>query len=302
MSHRAAVYTVRVHGRSKPSDTRLLGDIDDRGSSLLQVLAKYVDGLKSESDDHLRVVRALSHAVEGDELQLMLQHGQSGVAADIVSDAGELRVHQELSDTTRVRCAVLMHLPAAEANGWMAVHNNNNRYVKGLLMQALTARFRHDFPDLILGAPPYVLGSVLREAVERDRVEKVTLVKMERPSDRANADTDKWVESDLGARVELGIAPRGRDKHLISGLLRRFLGGDEHAYGEIVVFGGLTFDEAKIQVRLENGAQRTFNIERPDAGHAFTEDLRDLDLQENGEPTVASLFAALRAALSTVGP
>jgi hypothetical protein len=302
MGHRAAVYTVRVHRRSKRTDYRLLGDIDNRGSSLLRQLDKYMIGLKSDSADHSRVIRALSHVIDGDELQLMLQHGQNGIAADIVTEAGELRIHQEPSDMTRVRSAVLMQLPAAETLGWMAVHNNNNHYVKGLLMQALTARFRHDFPDLILDVSPYVLGSVFREAVERDRVEKVTLVKLERPSDRANADTDKWVQSDLGARVQLGIEPRGRDKHLIPGLLQRFLGGDRQAYEEIVVFQGLTFDEAKVQVRLENGALRTFNIERPDAGHAFTEDLRGLQLQDNGEPTEASLIATLRAALSTVAP
>jgi hypothetical protein len=232
----------------------------------------------------------------------MLQHGQSGIAADIVSDIGELRVRQQLSDSTRVRCAVLVYIPAAETIGWMAVHNNNNRYVKGLLMQALIARFRHDFPGLILEVSPYVLGSVLREAVDRDRVEKVTLVKLERPSDRANADIDKWVRSDLSARVELAIEARGRKEHVIPSLLRRFLGGDQDVYGEIVVFEGLTFDEAKVQVRLENGVQRTFNIERPEAGHAFTEDLRDLELQKDGEPTEASLFTALRAALSTVRP
>lgn len=302
MGHRAAVYTVRVHRRSNPADYRLLGDIDNRGSSLLQELAKYTVGLKSDSADHSRVIQAISHVIDGDELQLMLQHARGGIAADIVTDAGELRIHQEPSDMTRVRSAVLVQLPAAETYGWMAVHNNNNHYVKGLLMQALTARFRHDFPDLILDVSPYVLGSVLREAVERDRVDKVTLVKLERPSDRANVDTDKWVQSDLGARVQLGIEPWGRNKHVIPGLLRRFLGGDRQAFDEIVVFGGLTFDEAKVQVRLENGAARTFNIERPDIGHAFTEDMRGLDLQEDGEPTEASLFGALRAALSTVAP
>jgi hypothetical protein len=300
MSHRAAVYTVRVHKRSKRADSRLLGDIDDRGSSLIQAFDGYMAGLESVSADKLRVVRALSSVTDGDELRLMLQHGQSGVAADIVSDTGELRIRQEFTDMQRVRSAVLMQLPAEEKNGWMAVHNNNNRYVKGLLMQGLIARFRLDFPDLILETAPYVLGSVLREAVDRDRVEKVTLVKLERPSDRSNADTDKWVRSDLGARVELGIEARGRKQHVIPGLLQRFLRGDDLAYGEIVAFEGLTFDEAKVQVRLDNGTIRTFNIERPDAGHAFSEDLRDLDFEDDGEPTEASLFAGLRGALSTV--
>lgn len=300
MSHRAAVYTVRVHKRNSPNDSRLLGDIDDNGSRLITAFKGYAEGLESETPDKLRAVRTVSSEIHGDELRLMLQHAQRGVAADIVSETGQLRIHQELNDSQRVRCGVLLQLPLNQTDGWMAVHLNNNRHVKGLLAQRLVYRFHQDFPDLTLRVAPYVLGSVLRTAVDRDKVEKVTLVKLERPSDRANADTDKWVRSDLGARVQLGIEARGRQAHVIPSLLSRFLGGDNNAYGEIVEFGGLTFDEAKVQVRLENGGTRTFNIERPETGHAFTEDLRDLDLQDDGEPTEPSLFAALRAALSTV--
>lgn len=300
MSHRAAVYTVRVHKRNNRDDSRLLGDIDDKGSSLITVFKGYGEGLESETSDKLREVRTVNSEIHGNELRLMLQHAQRGVAADIVSETGQLRIHQELSDAQRVRCGVLIQLPQNQTDGWMAVHLNNNRHVKGLLTQRLVYRFHQDFPDLTLRVAPYVLGSVLRAAVDRDKVEKVTLIKLERPSDRANADTDKWVRSDLGARVQLGIEARGRQAHVIPNLLSRFLGGDNNAYGEIVEFGGLTFDEAKVQVRLEDGATRTFNIERPETGHAFTEDLRNLDLQDDGEPTEVSLFAALRAALSTV--
>jgi len=300
MSHRAAVYTVRVHRRNKPDDARLLGDIDEQGHQLGSVLAGHMDGFESVSADKYKVVQIVSSELDADELRLMLQHGLSGLAADIVSDTGQLRIRQTATDMQRVRCGVLLRLPRDEVMGWMAVHNNNGRYVKGLLMQALGPKFRHDFPDLILSVSPYVLGSVLREAVDHDRVQKVTLVKLEQPNDRSNAATNKWVRAASGARVELGIEARGRKERVIPDLLRRFLGGDGGAYGEIVAFEGLTFDEAKVQVALENGTIRTFNIERPDIGHAFTEDMHNLDFQADGEPTDASIFAGLREALSTV--
>ena len=301
MGHRAAVYTVGIHRRNKPDDVRLLGDIDEQGHRLSSALASYMDDFESVSADKSKFVRVVESTGDGDELRLVLQHGQNGLAADIVNDAGDLRIRQEASDVQRVRCGVLLSLPRAETLGWMAVHNNNNRYVKGLFMQALGPRFRREFPDLVLRVSPYVLGSVLREAVDQDRVEKITLVKLERPNDRSNMATNKWVRATTSAKVELGIEAKGRRERVIPDLLRRFLHGDVNAYEEIVVYEGLTFDEARVQVRLENGYVRTFNIEHPDAGHAFTEDMRDLELQADGEPTDVSIFAGLRAALSTVG-
>lgn len=79
-------------------------------------------------------------------------------------------------------------------------------------------------------------------------------------------------------------------------LLARFFGGDKEAFGEIVEFNGLEFDQAKVEVALANGTTRTFNIETPDAGHAFTVDMDQLDF-EDGEPTDESVFAELRRAI-----
>lgn len=95
------------------------------------------------------------------------------------------------------------------------------------------------------------------------------------------------------------ITPRGKVERILSALPLRFLQGDQRAFGEIVEFEGIHFDEARVEVQLEDGTHRTFNIERPDAGHAFTEDITDLQM-EDGEPTDMSLRAALRSALSTV--
>lgn len=60
MSHRAAVYTVRVRQRRDTSGTfRLLGDIDEQGTSLSGVLQNYFHAFESISDDETKVVRTV---------------------------------------------------------------------------------------------------------------------------------------------------------------------------------------------------------------------------------------------------
>jgi hypothetical protein len=68
-----------------------------------------------------------------------------------------------------------------------------------------------------------------------------------------------------------------------------------------VEFEGMTFDQAKVEVVGQNGAGRTFNIEKPDAGHPVTEDMLGLVLLDDGEPDEDSLFSELSRVLSTVG-
>lgn len=260
-------------------------------------------GFELASTDLSKVLRCVGDKVEGDDLLLTFLHGQDGVAADIVGADGGLRYHQTAQDSQLLQCACLFRLPANERIGWLAAHVNNGRGIKGLLGQGLSARFRDEFDDLVLEINPFVLGSALEEAVRSGRVDKVKLVKLERPNDRANAATDKWIPSGTEGRLELAISARGRAQRLVTGLLRRFIVEDDRAaFGEIIEFEGMTFDEAKVEVIMRNGlTRRTFNIERPDAGHAFTEDLDDLELAADGSPLEDSLFAALAEKLRNVG-
>jgi hypothetical protein len=107
------------------------------------------------------------------------------------------------------------------------------------------------------------------------------------------------VDGGVTAKLELSITPSGRTRRILSSLPHRFLQGDSSAFGEIVQYEGLHFDEARLEVTLPDGSRRTFNIEHPDAGHPFTEDIDGL-VMENGDPTSPSLRAALRLALSDV--
>ena len=300
MSHRAAVYTVRVRQKRDTSGTfRLLGDIDDQGTSLSAVLQGYFHDFESISEDETKVVRTVQCDVVGDDIQLLTQHGQNGVAADIVGPDGDLRLRQTPDDTQLLRCGCLFRLPPAQDTGWLAVHVNNRRGIKGLLQKGIADLFRQDFPDLILDITPFVEASILQEAISHDRIDKIKLVKFEQPNDRASAATNRWVPASVIGRLELDITPKGKGNRLLSGLLQRFLNGDATAFQEIVEFQGITFEQAKVEVQLADDGKRTFNIEKPEAGHPFTEDLEDLTI-ENGEPTPASLFEGLRAALGSV--
>jgi hypothetical protein len=143
-----------------------------------------------------------------------------------------------------------------------------------------------------------VRGAALLEAIRRGRVDKVKLVKLERPHDRANAATGKWMRSgDLG-KLELEITSPGQRLH--PRLLQRFVNGDRTAMAEMVEFEGMSFDEVDVQVTLPEGTQRTFNIENPDTGFPMTMDLDNLAFDGDGEPSEASVYAGLKDAFSTL--
>lgn len=301
MSHRTTIYTVKVHKRFKPKDLRLLGDFTNTGSGSL---ADAINGcLKTPfsvmSDDGSKTVIGETTAVSGDEVHSRFITGQSGVVADIVDTQGQLRLHQESDDTQLLRCASVFRLPAAEKLGWWAVHVNNNRSPKGLIQKELVARFKVLYPDLQLAIAPCVLGAALTEAVNRGQVEKVHLIKWEQPHNRATAATDKWVPADEKARLELMIASADRGGKVISERVKKFLGGQTAEFGQIVEFNGITFEQAKVEVVLGNGSHRTFNIEKPEAGHPISMDLSGLVLKD-GEPTQASLVTALQGSLDEI--
>jgi hypothetical protein len=298
MNQRVAVYTVRVRPKRDLETYRPLGDIDDQGTSLMSILLSYMEDFESVSADETRSVRGGGNVVDQGEVLLMLLHGQTGMAADIVDKVGDLRLRQSADDTSRVRCGCLIRLPTAADIGWLASHINNGRHTKGLLEKGIQELFRQQFRDFVLEIKPYVMGSVLQRAVQQGRIDKIRLVKLERPDDRALTGAGKWVVAGTTAKAEMILTPRGRLNRILSDLPQRFLGGDQGVFGEIVQYEGITFDEAKLEVELDDGTHRTFNIERPDAGHAFTEDLRNVVL-DDGEPTEASLLAALRQALTT---
>lgn len=63
VSHRAAVYTVRVRKKRDTSGSfRLLGVIDEQGTSLLSALDSYFEDFEATSEDDTRIVRSIARA------------------------------------------------------------------------------------------------------------------------------------------------------------------------------------------------------------------------------------------------
>jgi hypothetical protein len=301
MSHRVALYTVQVRPR-RDKEHRLLGDFDEAGSSLIEAFHRYFsEGFGSANGDRTKEVRIVSSVLDGDadELRVSATHGQSGMKATIVDEHDQLRLEQVPADSQLVNCAFLFRLPAQQRRGWLAIHVNNGRGIKSLLDAGVHERFHHEYPDFLLHMYPYVERAVLDSALAENRVEKVKLVKLERPSDQAMAVTNQWIPGGTVGKFELNISVRTRGEHVLPDPIRRFLDSDEPRRDELVEFEGIEFDEAVVEVATPYGGQKTFNIERPEAGHAFTEELDDLDY-ENDEPTQASIFEALDASLDRV--
>jgi hypothetical protein len=301
MSHRVALYTVQVRPK-RDKEQRLLGNFDEAGSSLIEVLQGYLSqGFSSSVEDGTKEVRVVSCVADenGEEFHVTATHGKSGLKATIVDGNGQLRLEQEAADSQLVPCACLFRLPPQQRRGWLAIHVNDGRGIKSLLDAGIQERFQNDYPDFLLHLYPYVERSVLDKALEEDRVEKVKLIKLERPSDQAMATTNQWIPGGAVGKYELSISVRTRGEHVIADPIRRFLGSENPQRDEIIEFEGVEFDEASVEVSTDEGGQKTFNIEKPQAGHAFTEDLDDLDY-ENDEPTPASILAALGDALDRV--
>jgi hypothetical protein len=295
MGHTAAIYRVRVRGagRGHTSDLYPFGDIDGNGTDLIAVLTGLLDGLVEENVAKEKMVRCLRTTATPDrELQAVVQHGQTGLVADIVDDRGTTRIRQNVRDTQWVKCGALFRLPAAEHIGWLAIHVNNGRGVKGLLCGRLESDFREDFRDRVLEIEPCVSGSALKEAIDADRLEKVKLVRTVQADDLSNPGR-KWVPGGTLGKIELDISA----KRMVGTRIKNFLNGSDNAFGDIVTFEGMTFEEAKVEVATETGGRRTYNIEKPESGHPMTVDLEGLRSRD-GEPSDASLFRALADVLS----
>src|SRR5262249_55886701 len=163
-------------------------------------------------------------------------------------------------DTQLLRCGALFVIPPVETTGWLGLHVNNNRGIKGLLEIGLWAQFTNQFDDHLLELTPFVGIAAFREAIEHDRIATVRLVQYEQPADRAVAATNRWVRGDEWGKIEVRMSPRGRGRRVATGLLRRWLESDGEEQSatlrEILEFQNVEFDEAKIEAVLPDNTRR----------------------------------------------
>ncbi len=297
MIRRAALYRVSIHSKGKNAAPRSFGDIDGAGSNAVDALAGMLTSFSEPSEDGSRLVRSLHAQADGDEVFAVVQYGQTGIAADIVSPAGDIRLRQSPDDEQLVRCGCLFRLPAGETVGALAVEIDDGRGIKGLVEQALAKAFQARFPSLVLAIEPAADPAELRVAVTDDAIETVELVRKEMPDRRTIPDLAKWLPPGAGGRVRLEIGAGSPGAHIRGETVGQALDGDGAALAELSRFAGITFDAVLVGVRLADGTRRVFDLAKQRAGRAAARELTGVELDADGEPTEDSLLAALRPLL-----
>ncbi|HEC09679.1 MAG TPA: hypothetical protein ENI86_08945 [Acidimicrobiales bacterium] len=297
MSHRVALYQVRVRPKRKTSDWLLLGDYDGAGTWLGETVRNGLRLLNGSSRDGKVVARFEGDlpALEPSQIGATLVSGRSGVTS-VLEKAGEPSFERTPDHVEGMRSAALFYLPRRQTRGRLAVHVPHGRSCKGILENEL----RRDLSQrgYVLDLSPIVPPDALRSAVERDAIEKVTLIKHDPARSERFRDAARWGTDEVG-RLELSI-PSKRNRRLRRDPLRRFLEdpSDENRRA-IIEFQGLQFDEVAVTVDLPDGSQRTFYLEPREGGHPMTIAI-DPDETDRLGATPASLSRELKKVLLSV--
>jgi hypothetical protein len=247
MSHRATIYNVRVHKRNHPSEFVPLGDLDENGRYLGDVLVELLDPntFEAVSADNDREVRCSKRQLVGhdkDDLRVVLNPGERGIRADIMEPNGQIGFKQTAEHTQLLTCGSLFRLPKTADLGFWACHINHGRSVKSLVAPELERLFRERFDGLLLRIKPSVNAEAFKTALEQDRLLSASLTTYERSPDIA--DEKQWATSDSGLKLRLDIEP-GKGKRLLPSRVLKAL--ELHQLGDIVEFGDVSFDAASLK-------------------------------------------------------
>ncbi|HEX2096167.1 MAG TPA: hypothetical protein VHF50_02225 [Solirubrobacterales bacterium] len=301
MGHYATVYSICVHKRNRPKERLPLGAISEQRPYLGDFFSEVFDPNTFEvvSSNAERTVGCEYRQFGGannDDLQVIFTPGERGVDASILDPEGNPDYKQTPDHTQVLRSGSLFRLPREEEFGWWACHVNNGRSFKTLVHNRLTERFKQTLPeDLMLKIAPCVNSAALEEAVKKDRLLSASLSKYERSPDVAEG--GEWVRNDTALKLRLHIIPE-RGKRLDPRLALAAM--KSKSLGNIVEFGGINYDTAQFEVELEGGQHRSFKIEAPDSGHAFSA-LIEPALDGKRVPVDSSLFDELGKVLAELG-
>ena len=301
MSHRAAMYIVRVRPKRDVDGWMLLGDVDSGGTWLGDLIDKALADLKGTSRDG-KVEARFGGTLPGlgtSQVGATLISGRSGVVS-LIEKPGEEPFHRTADHREAMRSAVLFDLPPNLEAGSMAIHIPHGHGCKAIVEDQLRSTLGKEGYVLDLG--PVVPQSALLEAVKQNGVEQVTLIKHDPLASDRFSDAAMWGRDEVD-RLELKI-PSKRKRRLRADPVTRFLEDSSEANRRrIIEFQGLTFDEVTVTVELLDGSTRTFYLEQRQGGHPMTTALT-ISASEADElgAVPGALSRELQRALASVSP
>ena len=268
MSHRAAIYNVRIRPQRAPDEWCLLGDYDSDGTWAGATITAALDGFEADSNDG-NLLASYDEDLKTtlrDSVGMTILSGRSGVTS-VLQKPGENDFYRTPQHSEAMRSGILFQLPPPSKRGILVVHAPHGRGCKSIVQQ----RLRDQFSQLgyIIDLSPVVPANALYEALQHEALKKITLIKYDPDQSDKFHDASQWGSDEVG-RLELSIAS-GRRNFLRSDPIRRFIESptDENRR-QIIEFNGMEFDEAAVTIKLPNDTQRTFYLDSPDRGHAMS--------------------------------
>lgn len=184
---------------------------------------------------------------------------------------------QEEEHTSRVQCFALLRADRASTTGFLALHANSRRNIRGPLLKKvneLLAVVGNGQIRFVLN--PYVDREVMMQAIREGEVQKVRLVRYARPDYRTTIEDQWFPDGDVGVE-ELFLSVKGKGKRLLTRLLEAWLHDSQSDEAQqILVYHDVKFEQAKIEIVRPDGSKRTYILNDPVAGRAMSYDLEPL--------------------------
>ena len=298
MSERAALYTVAVRPRRRQGPLPL-GDIDGAGTSLADVLAGILDGFAETSADGA-ARRRWPRRRRATATTCSRSSSTARAASPPTSStpSGGVRLRQTPDDLQLVRCGCLFRLPGRRDRGDARRPGLERARRQGPLRAGAELRASaRAFPGLALAIEP---ARRARRAPRRGRrrtgSRRCGSCGSSRPGAARSPTPASGSPRGEPARLELDVAVPAAGARIEPALLERYLDGDGSALRrDRRASAGSTFDQARVGVAARRTARAgSFDLAHPDGRAArSTRELAGIVLDAAGEPTDASLLAAL---------
>ena len=304
MSHVLHGYQVSVR-RKRDQKNRLLGNFDDGGADLLEQLQAFFEDpasrtwLDEEMGAAVEVGEVLAPTDERPRiLAANVKAGESGVVSEFraVQEGavdGNVAFRRMRNHIEFLNVLLLASLPGSRTTGFLIAHSPSGRGVKTRFFETFKAWFTARFPDYLVDLSPCAPEGFFKRLAEEASLKRVTLVRDLRPSDRAEEDDGRWFDTTVLGRMTTVIAPVGRLRFLKK---KEFLDAldDDEKLKSLLVLHGETYEEIRTTFRQTTGREYSIvmsseGMRTPRAGYDVTE---QVDYDENGEPTLESLFDA----------